>query len=146
MLLPTGEHGHSTFNLFQAVVEQARDAIIFADRNGMIRIWNHGAETIFGHSAAEVLGSSLDVIVPERFRPAHWEGFSRAVDAGLIKYENRVLTTRSMHKDGRKLYVDLSFGLVRDDTGAITGALDIGRDCTARHMSLAGRTSGAGGQ
>jgi PAS domain S-box-containing protein len=58
MLLPTAEHGHSRFNLFQAIVEQAPDAIIFADRNGLIRIWNHGAETIFGHSAAEVLGGT----------------------------------------------------------------------------------------
>jgi PAS domain S-box-containing protein len=146
MLPPTAEHGHSSFNLFQAIVEQAPDAIIFADRDGLIRIWNHGAETIFGHSAAEVLGGSLDVIVPERFRRAHWEGFRKAIDTGLTKYGNRVLTTRSMRKDGSKLYVDLSFGLVLDDNGAITGALAIGRDCTARHMSAAGPIPGAGGQ
>jgi hypothetical protein len=56
------------------------------------------------------------VIVPERFRRAHWEGFHRAIDTGLTKYGNQVLTTRSMRKDGGKLYVDLSFGLVIDDT------------------------------
>ena len=139
---PTGTRGHAGFNLFRAIVEQAPDAIILADRDGLIRIWNHGAETIFGHSAAEVLGSSLDVIVPERFRSAHWEGFRRAIDSGLTKYGNRVLTTRSVHKDGSKLYVDLSFGLVRDDTGTVTGALAIGRDCTDRHVSVAERATG----
>jgi len=140
---PTAEREHANFNFFRAIVEQAPDAIIFADRDGLIRIWNQGAEAIFGHSAAEVVGGSLDVIVPERFRRAHWDGFSKAIQTGLTKYANRVLTTRSVHKDGRKLYVDLSFGLVRDETGAITGALAIGRDCTARHMSAAGSAGAA---
>lgn len=130
---PAGEFENS--NLFQSMVEQAPDAIIFADREGAIRVWNRGAETIFGHSAAEVLGGSLDVIIPERLRRAHWEGFRRAVDSGQTKYADRVLTTRSMHKNGSKLYVDLSFGLVRDGTGAVAGALAIGRDCTARYLA-----------
>jgi len=142
----TDHRGHTSWDLFEAIVEQAPDAIIFADRNGLIRIWNHGAETIFGHSAAEVLGGSLDVIVPERFRHAHWKGFRRAIDTGLTKYGNRVLTTRSMHKDGRKLYVDLSFGLVRDETGTITGALAIGRDCTAHQSSPARGGADAAGR
>ena len=139
---PTGARAHAGFNLFRAIVEQAPDAIILADRDGLIRICNRGAETIFGHSAAEVLGSSLDVIVPERFRSGHWEGFHRAIDSGLTKYGNRVLTTRSVHKDGSKLYVDLSFGLMRDDTGAVTGALAIARDCTDRHISVGERATG----
>ena len=53
-------------DLYQAIVDQAPDVIIFADCEGAIRVWNHGAETVFGHSAAEVLGESLDVIIPER--------------------------------------------------------------------------------
>jgi len=122
-------------NLFQAIVEQAPDAIIFADRDGVIQVWNHGAGTVFGYAADEVLGKSLDVIIPERLRHAHWEGFRRAIDTGQTKYGNRVLTTRSVHKNGSKLYVDLSFGLVRDGAGAVTGALAVGRDCTARYLS-----------
>ena len=119
-------------NLFQAIVEQAPDAIIFADRGGSIRVWNRGAERIFGYSAAEVLGKSLDVIIPERLRGAHWEGFRQAIDTGQTKYGNRVLTTRSVHKKGRKLYVDLSFGLVKDEAGVVAGAMAVGRDGTAR--------------
>jgi PAS domain S-box-containing protein len=121
--------------LSQAIVDQAPDAMIFADRNGIIGVWNRGAERIFGYAAAQALGASLDLIVPERFRRAHWEGFNRAIDAGRTQYAGRVLTTRSAHSDGSKLYVDLSFGLITDDSGAILGALAIGRDCTARYAA-----------
>jgi PAS domain S-box-containing protein len=134
---PAHEFEHADFNLFQAIVEEAPDAIIFADREGAIRVWNRGAEAIFGYAAAEVLGSSLDVIIPERLRRAHWEGFRRAIDTGQTKFGGRVLTTRSVHKDGSKLYVDLSFGLIRNGAGAIAGALAVGRDCTARHIERA---------
>ena len=133
------EFENADFNLFQAIVEQAPDAIIFADREGAIRVWNRGAEAVFGYAAAEVLGNSLDVIIPERLRRAHWEGFRRAIDTGQTKFGGRVLTTRSVHKDGSKLYLDLSFGLIRDEAGAIAGALAVGRDCTARHIERAAR-------
>ncbi len=136
---PAHEFENADFNLFQAIVEQAPDAIIFADREGAIRVWNRGAEAVFGYAAAEVLGNSLDVIIPERLRRAHWEGFRRAIDTGQTKFGGRVLTTRSVHKDGSKLYVDLSFGLIRDEAGAIAGALAVGRDCTARHIERAAR-------
>ena len=66
--------------LFQAIVEQVSDAIIFADRQGAIRLWNTGAEAVFGYSSEEVIGQSLDVIIPERLRPAHWKAFHQAVE------------------------------------------------------------------
>ena len=81
---------------FQPVSRDHRassDAIIVAGRDGAIKVWNRGAETIFGYAAAEVLGKSLDVIIPERLRAAHWEGFRRAIDTGRTKHGNRVLTT-----------------------------------------------------
>lgn len=118
--------------LLGAIVEQAPDAIIYADREGLIRVWNRGAEQVFGYAAAEVLGRSLDVIIPDRLRPAHWQGFDAALATGRMKYDGRAMTTRSMHQDGTKLYVDLSFAVVRDSAGAVTGALAIGRDCTAQ--------------
>lgn len=127
------ENAH--FDLFKAIVEQAADAIIFADCDGAIRVWNRGAETTFGYAAAEVLGGSLDVIIPERLRRAHWEGFRRAIASGQTKLGARALTTRSVHKNGSKLYVELSFSLVRNGAGAIAGALAVGRDCTARHLA-----------
>jgi PAS domain S-box-containing protein len=131
-----------TRTLYEAIVEQAPDAVIFADRQGAIRVWNAGAVTIFGYAAPEVLGESLDVIIPERLRKAHWQGFDRALESGTMKYAGRVLTTRSMHKDGSTLYVDLSFGLVRDAAGAVMGVLAIARDCTERYLAEKARAAG----
>ena len=128
-------------DLFEAIVAQAPDVIMFADCQGMIRVWNHGAETVFGFAASEVLGESLDVIIPERLRKAHWDGFHKAIDSGQTKHRNKVLTTRSVHKDGSKLYVELSFGLVRDGSGTVVGSLAIGRDCTARHLKAVAQSS-----
>jgi PAS domain S-box-containing protein len=120
---------------FQAIVEQAPDAVIFADREGTIRLWNRGAEAVFGFPAEEALGRSLDLIIPERLRQAHWTGMRRAIDAGRARGGNRVRTTRSLHKDGRRLYVDLSFGLIVDAAGAVVGAVAVGRDCTERYLA-----------
>ncbi|MDB5775183.1 MAG: hypothetical protein JWP38_1316 [Herbaspirillum sp.] len=118
--------------LSKAIVDQAPDAIIFADRDGLIRIWNSGAERIFGHKASDVIGGGLDVIIPERLSQAHHNGFNHAMATDRMKYVNKVLTTRSMHKDGSKLYIDMSFGMVHDAEGNILGALAIARDITER--------------
>jgi PAS domain S-box-containing protein len=120
--------------LHQAIVEQSQDAIIFADRDGIIRLWNRGAEIIFGYGAQEALGSSLTLIVPEKFRRAHEEGYRRSMETGQLRYEGRVMTTRSQQKYGCRLYVDMSFGLLKDESGHVTGAFAIGRDCTARYL------------
>jgi PAS domain S-box-containing protein len=125
--------------IYKAIVEEAQEAIIFTYRDGTIRVWNRGAERLFGHAAADVLGLSLDLIIPERFRRAHWQGFRRAIETGSLHAAQAVMTTRSVHKDGRKLYVELSFGLVRDHAGTAIGAFAIGRDCTARHLAAAGQ-------
>ncbi|MBE2260430.1 MAG: PAS domain S-box protein [Rhodobacteraceae bacterium] len=128
-------------DLFEAIVAQAPDVIIFADCKGAIRVWNHGAETVFGYAAAEIIGDSLDVIIPERLRKAHWNGFHKAIDSGQTKHRNKVLTTRSVHKDGSKLYLELSFGLVRDGNGTVVGSLAIGRDCTDRRLTAVAQSS-----
>ena len=130
----TGKTEDESFNLFQAIIEQAPDAMIYADRSGTIRIWNRGAETVFGYAAEEVVGQNLDVIIPERFRRAHWDGFNKAIAAGQTRHSGKAMTTRSMHKNGNKLYVDMSFSLVKDPMGNVMGSLAIGRDCTARHL------------
>lgn len=127
--------GQTGSQLCDAILMQAADAIIFADRDGVIRLWNLGAEALFGFPAVEVIGSSLDVIIPERFRQAHWEGFRRAVTSGRTRHGNSVRTTAAVHKSGRKLYVDLSFGLVRDDSGSVIGSVAVGRDCSVRHTA-----------
>ena len=71
--------------LYRAIGESTSDAIIFADRDGLIRLWNRGAERLFGFSAAEAVGQSLDIISPERLRRAHWEAFDRSLATGQTK-------------------------------------------------------------
>lgn len=113
--------------LLAALIEQAPDAIIHCDLHGEILIWNAAAAEMFGHSAEQALGHSLDMIIPERFRAAHWAGFHHAVASGIAKYHGKVMTTRADHADGRKLYVDLSFGLIRDAAGAVIGVTSVAR-------------------
>jgi PAS domain S-box-containing protein len=116
------------------LVERAPDAVIFADAHGAIRLWNGRAEEIFGYTAAEAVGQSLNIIIPERLRAAHWRGFEAALTTRQTKYAGRVLTTRSVHKDGRTIYVDLSFALIEDPNGKVVGALAIARDSMERFV------------
>lgn len=117
------------------ILEQMHDAVIFVDPYGVIKLWNRGAEGIFGFTAADAIGGSLDLIVPERFRTAHANGFRQAVTSGQLKSAGRVLTTRAHEKTGRRLYVDFSFGLVKGTDGELFGVFAVGRDATARHQA-----------
>ncbi|HOB67514.1 PAS domain S-box protein [Ottowia sp.] len=116
------------------ILADTPDALIFADTQGVIRAWNAGAETVFGYGAVEALGQSLDLIIPERLRAAHWLGFNRAMARGTTSHGAEVRTTRGAHKDGRTLYVDMSFGVVRDDSGTVLGSVAMARDVTTRHL------------
>jgi PAS domain S-box-containing protein len=120
---------------FEALVEQLPASVILANREGLITVWNRASEALFGFSAQEVLGKSLDVIIPEHLRKAHWDGFNRSLASGQTKYSGRVMTTRAVHRDGRKLYVDFSFGMLKDASGEVVGAMAVGRDITERYLA-----------
>jgi PAS domain S-box-containing protein len=120
---------------FEALVEQLPVSVILANREGLVTVWNRASEALFGFSAQEVLGKSLDVIIPEHLRKAHWDGFNRSLASGQTKYSGRVMTTRAVHKDGRKLYVDFSFGMLKDASGEVVGAMAVGRDITERYLA-----------
>ena len=92
----------SNLELFRAVVEQGPDALIFADCEGTIRLWNARAEAIFGYAAAEAVGRSLDLIIPENLRAAHWRGYRQAITLGHAKSGGHALATRAAHKLGSK--------------------------------------------
>jgi PAS domain S-box-containing protein len=116
-----------------AIIEQSADALIFADAAGVIRIWNAAATGIFGFSADEAIGRSLDLIIPEHLRQAHWSGFRRAIESGVTRLGGRATITRAMHKAGNRLYVEMSFAIVRGSEGTIVGSVAIARDATARY-------------
>jgi len=73
------------------------------------------------------VGQSLDLIIPQHLRAAHWRGYHQAIAAGHTRLGDKPMLTRATHKDGSKLYVELAFGIVSDASGAILGALATGR-------------------
>jgi PAS domain S-box-containing protein len=116
----------------EELIARAPDAIIFADCAGVIRLWNRAAETMFGHGATEAIGQTLDLIVPEPYRVAHWAGFSHAVKQGRFAKDDALLTSRALTKDGRIISVELSAAIVRSPSGPVRGIMTIVRDVTER--------------
>jgi PAS domain S-box-containing protein len=122
-----------TSSLAESILEQIADAVIYADDTGTIRRWNHAAVGLFGYSAAEALGQKLDLIIPEHLQAAHWRGFEAATRSGVMKLEGRPTVTRATHQSGRRLYVELTFALVKGQAaGAARGAVAVARDVTER--------------
>ena len=129
---------------WRRILADVPDALIHADVEGVIRAWNAGAEALFGFSAAEALGVSLDLIIPERLREPHWVAYRRAMARGATRGGSEVRTTRGTHKDGRKLYVDMSFGVVKHDDGRVLGSVAMARDATERYLAEVARRVAAG--
>src|SRR5215475_920875 len=115
----------------ETILDQMAHAVIYADVSGTIRRWNRAAAALFGHNAAEALGENLDLIIPEHLRASHWHGFQAAMTSGVMKLQGRPTLTRAQHQTGRKLYIEMSFGLVKEGT-AIRGAVAVARDVTER--------------
>jgi PAS domain S-box-containing protein len=119
-------------SLAESILEQIADAVIYADETGTIRRWNRAAAALFGWSASEALGRNLDLIIPEHLRAAHWRGFEAAMTEGVMKLQGRPTLSRATHQSGRKLYVEMTFALVKDQAGVVRGAVAVARDVTER--------------
>jgi PAS domain S-box-containing protein len=119
-------------SLFRRIVESSPEAIVCSDRDGIIRIWNGGAEAIFGYGAREAVGESLDIIVPEKMRERHWEGYFRVMKTGATKYGKDLLAVPGIRKDGSRVSLEFSVALIRDEDGALMGISAVMRDVTAR--------------
>lgn len=118
--------------LYRTIVTESQDGIIFADRRGVIRLWNAGAETIFGYSASEALGQTLDLIVPERQRQRHWEGYDRVMETGETRYGRELLAVPATRRDGTRISIEFTIVLAKDEGGQVVGAAATIRDVTAR--------------
>ncbi|WP_298438916.1 PAS domain S-box protein [Geobacter sp.] len=121
-----------TTALYAAIAEGVPDAVIFADREGIIRLWSPAAERMFGFTAAEALGRSLDLIIPENLRTRHWEGYRQVMATGETSYGTRLLTAPALRADGSRISTEFSMALVRDAAGAMAGSGAIIRDVTER--------------
>ena len=109
------------------MVEDSPDALIFADRYGVIRVWNARAQALFGHAADEAIGNSLDLIIPEHLRAAHWRGYHAAIASGETRLHGEAMRTRATAKGGGKVYAQVAFGIVKDDAGTVLGAVATAR-------------------
>ena len=115
------------------ILDQVADAVIYANRSGEIMRWNRASAALFGYSAEEVLGQSLDLIIPEHLRASHWRGFEAAITKGEMKLQGRPTLTRALHKSGRKLYVEMTFAIVKGEAeGEVLGTVAMARDVTDR--------------
>src|SRR5262245_6703055 len=118
--------------LCREIVDRAQDAIILADRDDVIRLWNSGAEAMFGYRAEEAVGQTLDLIIPERLRARHWAGYHKAMATGATRYDRQVLAVPATRKDGTSISVEFTIAVLHEPTGTLLGPAAIVRDVTAR--------------
>jgi PAS domain S-box-containing protein len=118
--------------LDELILEQTAEAVIYANREGVIERWNAAAVAMFGFAAEEALGQSLDMMIPEHLRKAHWRGFDAAMASGKTRLGGRPTLTRGLHKSGKKMYVEMSFAMVVDDARSALGSVAVARDVTER--------------
>src|SRR5699024_8232680 len=110
---------------------ETQEAIIYASRDGMIQLWNGGAEKMFGWDTGEAIGKSLDIIIPEKHRKAHWDGWDRVMESGETRYGSEPLNVPGVRADGSKMSLEFSITILKDDTGKIEGVAAFLRDVTA---------------
>ena len=119
------------------LVSGMSDAIIYADAEGVIRLWNRGATRIFGFAEVEALGRSLDIIIPETLRERHWRGFRATMRTGESRYgDGQVLSVPAVRKDGSRISVEFTIVPFTNDSGQMIGIAAIMRDTTTRFEEL----------
>jgi PAS domain S-box-containing protein len=119
--------------LSQQLLDGSPDAILVSDRDGVTRYWNAAATRLFGFTAEEAVGKSMDLIVPDRLRGRHWDGWNKVMETGVTRYgAGQLLAVPATHRDGRTLSVEFSIQLLRDEAGRIAWVAAVLRDVTER--------------
>jgi PAS domain S-box-containing protein len=116
----------------KALFDAIGDAVVVCDRAGAVIFWNPAAERMFGHSQAEAMGQRMDMIVPERLRKRHWEGYDKSMETGITKYGHDVLRVPAVDKAGRAMSIAFTVCMLFDDAGQVTACASVIRDETAR--------------
>ncbi|AMO95153.1 sensory box protein [Collimonas fungivorans] len=114
------------------LVEAVGDAIVISDAKGAITLWNPAAERMFGFSQGEALGQSLDLIIPERQRQRHWDGYQKTMDTGITRYGNDVLRVPAVHKDGHTLSIAFTVALLHTTDNKVAAIVAVIRDESSR--------------
>lgn len=114
------------------LVQAVGDAIVISDAGGAITLWNPAAERMFGFSREEALGKSLDLIIPERQRQRHWDGYQKTMESGITRYGNDVLRVPAVHKDGHTLSIAFTVALLRTPAGKVAAIVAVIRDESSR--------------
>ena len=119
------------------VLHTIPDAVIYADREGLIRFWNASAERIFGFASEEAVGRSLDIIIPERLRQRHWTGFRAMMETGRSRYRpDEMLSVPAHTKSGETLSIQFTVAPVAGRDGAVAGIAAVLRDVTPMFREL----------
>lgn len=116
----------------QQLVDALGDAIVISNAEGLITLWNPAAERMFGFTREEALGNTLDLIIPERLRGRHWDGYHKTMVSGQTRYGNDVLRVPALDKAGRALSIAFTVALLTAPDGSVRGIVAVIRDETAR--------------
>ena len=122
---------HKTF------LAEVPDGVLLADQDGVIRFWNAGCQRVFGFTAEEAIGQSMDIIIPENLRARHWQGYAETMRTGKSRYGGGdLLAVPALHKDGRRISVEFSIISFRDASNRIVGIGAVMRDVTKKFQEL----------
>jgi len=118
---------------YRQIVEGSPDAIVFGDVNGIIRLWNAGAVAVFGFTAEEAIGQSMDIIIPERLRGRHWDGYHKVMATGVSRYgAGDLLAVPAVTKDGHTISIEFTIQMLKGAAGEVLGPVATIRDVTKR--------------
>jgi PAS domain S-box-containing protein len=117
----------------QAMVAAIGDAVVVSDREGRVVVWNPAAERIFGWTEAEAMGQRMDMIIPERLRQRHWEGFDKSMETGQTRYAHDVLRVPAVNKAGDAMSIAFTVFMLYGDDGKVTACGSVIRDETQRY-------------
>lgn len=116
----------------KAIVGAIGDAVVVCDRQGRVVVWNGGAERIFGWTSSEAMGQRMDMIVPERLRKRHWEGYDQSMKTGQTRYAHDLLRVPAVDKAGRAMSIAFSVFMLFGADGQVTACGSVIRDETDR--------------
>ena len=115
-----------------ALVSAVGDAVVVSDADGRITLWNKAAERLFGYTEAEALGKSLDLMIPERLRKGHWDGYRKTMETGITRYGTEVLQVPAIDKAGRSFSIAFTVALLYSADGNVSAIAAVMRDDTRR--------------